>query len=150
MNFFKLLFIFSGFLSICTMCIADQPIQFDAYLTWTGYDGVKGEPVYIWNGEYIGINNLQEVINRIRDLKDSAIVLIYPKYPYRDDGESMPLRAYPFNSQLLKSAAKEKNVRLIFSHYDHTGKEINNENIKKWGQDWWGQPDEDQLGPLTY
>ncbi|MGA1826399.1 MAG: hypothetical protein ACMUIP_17225 [bacterium] len=97
-------------------------INYDAYLTWSGYDGIEGEPEFIWNGEKLGKCSTKEIIQKIRNLKTRSILLIYPKYPYIDEGPSGPERAYPFNYSKLMLIAKDKEIKIIFSEYDHKGR----------------------------
>jgi hypothetical protein len=105
-------------------------VPHDAYLTWTNFTGRgdRNEAVYIWNGSELGKGKegLEKVFQHMRGMREGARLLVYPVYPYPDEGSSGPFRGYPFDQQqgTFSEIARSNKLDLTFSPVDHNGKKL--------------------------
>jgi hypothetical protein len=100
--------------------------KFDAYFTWTGFDGLEGSPeqaIFSWNGEVVGPGKIgfSEIISRLKKLPEGSTVLEYPNYNTLGEEEpSGPYREMPFFRDMVE-ALRGRRVIVIISGYDHKG-----------------------------
>jgi hypothetical protein len=104
-----------------------QPPKHDAYLTWREYSGIgdAGKAIYIFNGKDLGrgTEGLGRVIAELGRLPKGTVLLIYPVYPFPQEGLSGPNRMWPFLDRRNEfyDMVKARDIRLVFSEFDHKG-----------------------------
>lgn len=114
-----------------TMSDSTRAGSFDAFVTWTNYDGIEDPrlAVYVWNGKEIGVGQagFNALAGRLGALPNNSLILVYPKYPYSDDVERAKApRAYPWqvdqaNLDKFNSIVSNREHRIVYSGFDLNG-----------------------------
>jgi hypothetical protein len=116
-----------------------QP-TYDAYLTWTGYNGRfpddpeydENKVIYFYNGTEMGRgrDGFAKALAAIEQLPPRSVLLVYPEYFLRGVLRSSPIEAplYPpfwFYRSEFSDVIARRQLTVILSDYDHLGRPLN-------------------------